>query len=318
VFLAQGPDPRGAARSIFVRSLSSQRSTFAHDLVHLHGEVAATLCLPALALRPSVLTLHGLNVTRRSTGVSRAAAALDLRVILRAASKTICVSEAERDEVIEAAGPAAARRAVVIHNGVGRPASVSAEERAAIREELDLPPEAVVGIWVGGLETHKDPYTAVLAAVEASRSDPRLTLLIAGTGPLHDGLLGSASAARDGAVRVLGFRTDVSRLLAAADFFVLTSLHEGLSYSLLEAMAVGLPSVVSDPPGNTEAAGDAAITVRCGDVSGFAAAFQQLAGDEQKRSALGAQARARVEEHFRIEEMGRRTGELYDAVLRGR
>jgi glycosyltransferase involved in cell wall biosynthesis len=288
---------------------------FAHDLVHLHGEVAATLCLPALAQRPSVLTLHGLNVTRRTTGIMRAAAGLDLRVILRAASKTICVSEAELDEVVQAVGPAAARRAVVIHNGVLIPASVSAEQRAVIRAELDLSPDAVVGLWVGGLEPHKDPHTAVLAAVEASRSDPRLILLMAGTGPLREELACTAGTGTDGAVRVLGFRTDVSRLLAAADFFVLTSLHEGLPYSLLEGMAIGLPSIVSDQPGNTEAAGDAAISVRCGDVSGFAAAFRKLANDEQMRSALGARARARVEGHFRIEDMMQRTRDLYDAVL---
>ena len=71
-----------------------------------------------------------------------------------------------------------------------------------------------------------------------------------------------------------------ARILAAADFFVLSSQREGFSYALLEAMSLGLPAVVSDAPGNPEAVGDAGIVVPFGDVAGFAAAFRRLARDE--------------------------------------
>src|SRR5262249_44324614 len=90
-------------------------------LGHVHGEAAALACLPGLAARPSVVTLHGLNLLRRLGGVRGRCAALNLRMIVRAASRTICVSHAERNEVVEVVGPDAARRIVTIQYGVDLP-----------------------------------------------------------------------------------------------------------------------------------------------------------------------------------------------------
>ncbi len=103
-------------------------------------------------------------------------------------------------------------------------------------------------------------------------------------------------------------------MLAAADFFVLPSHREGLSFSLLEAMGLGLPPIVSDAPGNLEAVGDAGIVVPRGDGAGLAAAFRRLL-DEAERRSLGESARARVAERFRAEEMLRRTRGVYDGAL---
>ncbi len=66
------------------------------DLLHVHGEVAAGICLPALAARRSVVTMHGLHLLRRATGIERGIAVANLRLVLRTANRTICVSEAER------------------------------------------------------------------------------------------------------------------------------------------------------------------------------------------------------------------------------
>ena len=107
-------------------------------------------------------------------------------------------------------------------------------------------------------------------------------------------------------------------MLSAADFFVLTSVREGLSFSLLEAMSMKLPAVVSDAPANLEAVGDAGIVVPRGDVAGFAAAFRRLLDDEPARLALGEGGRRRVEDRFGADEMVRRTRELYDEILEQR
>src|SRR5207247_773434 len=99
----------------------------------------------------------------------------------------------------------------------------------AVRAELGLDDAEVVAIWVGGLQEHKDPLTAVGAAAAAG-----VTLLVVGDGPL------GRRVADQAGVRLLGRRGDVPRLLQAADIFVLTSRREGLSFALLEAMAAGL------------------------------------------------------------------------------
>ncbi len=98
-------------------------------------------------------------------------------------------------------------------------------------------------------------------------------LLVAGDGPQADEVAGLASRA----IRPLGFRRDVDRLLVAADIFVLPSTREGLSFAVLEAMAQGLALVVSDGPGNPEAVGDSGIVVPAGDVDAWAAALAALA-----------------------------------------
>jgi glycosyltransferase involved in cell wall biosynthesis len=287
------------------------RRARAFDVLHVHGEVASALCLPALAARPSVTTLHGLHLLRRHTGARRAAATASLRLGLRAASRTICVSQAEHDDLGDLLGERALARTVVIHNGVEPVEPPSADDRAAARAELGLEPSNTVGAWIGSLHEHKDPLTPIAAAAELAGE---VVLLVAGDGPLRDEVGRAASPS----VRVLGFRPDVRRVLAAADFFVLSSNREGLSFALLEAMSLGLVPVVSDAPGNPEAVGETGIVVPFGDRAGFAAAFARLARDEAMRAALSDGARERVAAEFRLDEMIRRTRALYDEVGRPR
>jgi glycosyltransferase involved in cell wall biosynthesis len=277
-----------------------------YDLVHVHGEVAAALCLPVLATRPSVVTLHGLHLVRRLRSPAKRGARLSLGLVVRSAGRTICVSESERRQLALAVGRLAEGRAVVIKNGVALPTLPAPEERSATRAELGLSERESVGVWVGSLDPHKDPVTAAGAASRAG-----VTLLVVGEGPLASTLPTGAGAH----VRLLGRRGDVPRLLAAADFFVLSSLREGLSLALLEALAAGLPTVVSDVPENIEAVGDTGLAVAARDESAFAAAFRRLAEDAALRKSLGEAARRRAERLFRSEVMVERTREIYEAVL---
>jgi glycosyltransferase involved in cell wall biosynthesis len=277
-----------------------------YDLLHVHGEAAAGMLLPLLALRRSVVTLHGLHLLRRVSGVRRAAAALNLRAVLAAASRTICVSNAERRQLASAVGGAAAQHAVVVHNGVRAPAEASSAERISVREELGLDGAEPVAIWVGSLDERRDPLAVVRAAQRTST-----TLLFVGEGPLRSDVERVAHAR----VHLLGHRSDVPRLLAAADFFVLMSEREGFSFALLEAMAHGLPAIVADIPENVEAVGDSGLPVPYGDEHAITSALQRLVAEPQERAALGERARQRVTEFFAADEMVARTRAVYDDVV---
>ena len=263
-----------------------------HDLVHVHGEVTGTLLLPLLAARPSVLTLHGLHFLRRVQGAARRGAALNLRAVVRAADHTICVSHAEQ-AVLATAAPTT--KTVVVHNGV--------RLLDATPAVLDLP--RPVGIWVGSLDERRDPLAVVRAAKRTSTS-----LAMVGEGALRSDVEQAASER----VRILGQRSDVPNLLAAADFFVLMSQREGLSFALLEAMAHGLPSIVADIPENHEAVGDSGIAVPYGDEDAVAQAMLRFA-DERERRLLGERAARRAAELFSAEQMIEQTRQVYDAVL---
>jgi glycosyltransferase involved in cell wall biosynthesis len=256
-----------------------------------------------------VWTTHGLHALRRAEGVPGRLIRAGVRGAVGATATTLCCSRAERDELAALVPPALHDRLAVVPNGVDAPAR-DPRRRAAARAELaaDDPAlrltapggaEPAVALFLGQLEARKDPLTAVRAARDAAAAGAPLVLLVAGDGPLLDAVRAEGGPA----VRALGFRDDPERLLAAADFFLLPSEREGISFAVLEAMAHGLAMVGADGPGNPEAVGDAGLVLPAGDVPAFAAALGDLAADAPRRDGLGAAARERVVAEFPVERL---------------
>lgn len=313
LYLASTPAP---SLSLAAGVACALREARRYELVHVHGEVAAGLCLPALATRPAVVTLHGLNFLRRSRGLGRRAAIANLRAIARSSGRTICVSEAERREVEAVLGAKRAARLAVVRNGV-RPRPVPTQaERDSVRARLGVAPHEVVALWIGSLEAPKQPDVPLRATIEAARSGLPVRLVLAGDGSMRSRV--DALARGRPEVQVLGFRDDARELLAGADLFVLSSRREGLPFAVLEAMALGVPTLATLNPGIVEAVGDTGIVVAPDDTAGFADALRRLATSPEERSALGRAARERVRRCFSAEEMVSRTRDVYEHVLRER
>jgi glycosyltransferase involved in cell wall biosynthesis len=309
IYLAPSARKADALPAIPRSSLKLLRSA---ALLHSHGEVASGLCLPVVATRTSVVTFNGLHLLRRTHGARRLAIVANLKLVVRSANRAICVGEAEYDDAHAAVGRELGVRLVTIHNGVDLPAFPTQAERDAARASFELGPETLVGAVVGELSPHKDPMTAVKAALRAEAQGLPIVLLVAGEGPLRPAL--EEAAASSSAVRLLGYRDDVNTLLAAADLFVLSSLREGLSFALLDAMGIGLAPVVSDAPGNPDAVGECGIVVPVGDIDGFAQAFARLS-DTGVRAEIGAGARDRAMRRFSADDMATATSRVYDAAL---
>jgi glycosyltransferase involved in cell wall biosynthesis len=158
-------------------------------------------------------------------------------------------------------------------------------------------------ITVGRLVEQKGIDVLLGAWAKASPQLPGWRLAIAGGGPLEAKLKAQAAALGiETSVDFLGHVADPFPLLASAEFFVLTSRFEGTPNALLEAMAFGLPAVVSDAsPGPCELIGageDAAgLIVRVEDADATAEAIVRLARDGALRRELGAAARERAKPH---------------------
>ena len=103
-YLARGPTPSDAFPGLLTSAPRAILTSRHHDLIHVHGEVAAAFCLPALAARPSVVTLHGSHLIRRAQGYRRRLAELNLRLLVRTAGRTICVATTEYDELVATSG----------------------------------------------------------------------------------------------------------------------------------------------------------------------------------------------------------------------
>ena len=151
----------------------------------------------------------------------------------------------------------------------------------------------------------------------ASRNDA-LICVIAGSGSQRSEL--EALAAQRGLrerVMFLGKVADSRGVFDALDIFVLPSLQEGLGVALLEAMACGLPSIVSRTGGAGEAIEDgvSGLLAGPGDAQSIAVALRSLMRDDAMRIAMGMAARKRAVAKFSIEGMAEATLALYRRVL---
>ncbi len=117
-------------------------------------------------------------------------------------------------------------------------------------------------------------------------------------------------------MRFLGVRTDVPALLQAADVFALTSVSEAASITLLEAMATGLPVVVTEVGGNPDIVrqGVDGVLVPRGDHGAAADAMGRLLDAPADAAAMGRAGRRRVEDTFRLDDTVRKYWNRYAAA----
>jgi glycosyltransferase involved in cell wall biosynthesis len=304
--------PLRAAPAIAARRRRLAREAGRHDLIQLHGDMAAMIALPLLRRQPAIVSTHGLSFLRRARGLPLRYAHARWAAVERAAAHVVCSSHDERRELLALDVPGVPEP-LVIPNGIELPALIESEERWTARAELGLDDSEIAVLYLGLLDRYKDPMTAVHATLMARERGAPVTLLVAGDGPL----LGEVRAHEGDAVRPLGHRDDPERLLGAADVFVMPSTREGASYALLEAMGQGLAILASDGAGIPEMVGTAAIVVPVGDVAAFAEGLLALASSSERRTQLGSAARARVGEQFNVERFAESMRALYEEVLAG-
>jgi glycosyltransferase involved in cell wall biosynthesis len=211
----------------------------------------------------------------------------------------------------------------LIYNGVALDAYEKPFDRGAFRKSLGFSDNDFVMTMVANMSPRKAHSDAVEAlALAASRMQRPWTLLCAGR---DDGCQERLQAQIEQKglqhrIRLLGERADVPDLLRASDMGVLTSHEEGFSNAILESMAAGLPMVVTNVGGNTEAIADGSsgLVVPPADPAALADAIVRLAEDPALAAALGAGARRRVREHFSNRACVDRYEALYTGLLAGR
>jgi len=216
------------------------------------------------------------------------------------------------------------RRIEIIENGIevdrygppsgGRKPSVSDLGHGGLR------PPARGGVILHVARHHpvKDQATLLRGFALAAPDLPGVTLQMAGDGPLRGDLenltreLGVADR-----VQFLGIRSDIPDLMRSADVFALTSLSEAASLTLLEAMATGLPAVVTDVGGNGEIVRheQEGLLFPRSDAAGCAVAFKRLFADPAFAERLGDAGRERARERYRLENTVNQYLRLFDRVV---
>jgi len=200
---------------------------------------------------------------------------------------------------------------------------IEPRDREAVLPPGFAGPDCVLFGAVGRLEAIKDQLTLVRAFGEMCmrrREDNRLRLLLVGDGSLQAEVeaLAESEGIRDRGW-LAGSREDIAQLMSAMDVFVLPSLAEGISNTILEAMACGLPVVATRVGGNAELVidGETGLLVARADPRAMADALLRYLDDDTLRNKHGRAARQRAVETFSIDGMVRNYQEIYDECQAG-
>ena len=291
------------------------------DLIHAHQYTPFFYCAMARGLfkpsPPILFTEHGRHVPD-TTSLKRR---LANKLLLKSTDRVTAVSRFVKDALIKNEG-LPAERIGVVHNGIDPGPEPSEEARNAAREQLSIATDRPIVMQVARFHPVKDHATALRAWSIVHAQMPEALLVLVGDGPERDNLeaLTEQLGLMD-AVRFTGPVNNARQLIPAADLCMLSSLSEGLSVTLLEAMAAGKPIVATDVGGNPEAVanGETGLLAPPRDPEALATCILQLLPNAPYTArTLGQAGRQRLLAHFTAERMHAAYAQHYTALTQDR
>jgi len=266
----------------------------------------ARLWLPDLRI---IFTEHG-RLSDAPPSTKRRAAN---RILSHAPREVVTVSSDLKQHLVAEGFPTS--KVNVIYNGIDVGPLPDAALRTRVRRDLGIDDTTVVIGSVARLDPVKDLQNLIQAAARI-RDRAALAVLVIGDGAERAALEQSArDLGADRIVRFLGHREDARDLLAGCDLYANSSISEGISLTILEAMAAGLPVVATRVGGTPEI-----VDETCGrlvpsrDPATLGETLASLAADAALRQQLGREARTRVERRFTLDRMVREYRDAYYAV----
>ena len=284
---------------LIVRVNKTRRITLIHAQDTGYAGLASVLAGKLLNV-PVILTSHGVRYeTLRHVAwdiVSQVLLPFEYWLdcyVARRATFVICISDWVRNYFRQMG--IHSHKLAVIPSGIDVPRFARAGEyaRAKQRKNLGLDSEHLAIGFVGRFSAEKNVKSLIEAFAIVAQKIPHARLVLVGGGPLETSLREQAQRIGiDRKVIFTGPRKDVENLLAAFDIFVLPSLVEGLSMSLLEAMASQKAIVASNIPAirSLVRSGNSAVLVDPYDISGMSNEITNFCRDEKARAAFGMRA----------------------------
>jgi glycosyltransferase involved in cell wall biosynthesis len=291
------------------------------DVLHIHEfRTAENLLVTPAAERmgvPMVLSPHGtLTLTTGRSALKSAWDALLSPAVARRFAAVVGLTAQEADEARAAWTQLGAETArvhfAVVPNGVNADEFAQLTGRDEFRARYGLG-DAPVCLFLGRLHARKGVDVLVRAFVQANVPGARLVL----AGP-DEGMLAALEPLVDARIVVTGYLSGAERLaaLAAADVFCLPATGEGLSMAALEALAAGLPAILSPGCNLPEAAEAGAGVIVEPEAEPLAAALRDLLTDAPKRQVMSAAARELVRDRFTWGAAAAQLEQVYESVRR--
>ncbi|HSN96696.1 MAG TPA: glycosyltransferase [Candidatus Nanopelagicales bacterium] len=279
---------------------------------HFYGSLAANMMFLRTGRRPRVIhTKHGpeLSPSRWQPRMNQLSGLLSDRVI--------AVSSHTRDEVIQTER-VRSDKVLTILNGVDPSEFAPGRDPRAARARLGVPLDGIHIGCVARLSPIKDHATLIDAFARLKGRLPAVHLTLVGDGETRRDLEHRIQQhGLQGAVTFAGTRHDVHEILPAFDMFAMSSLTEGISLTLIEAAAAGLPIVATRVGGNPEIIDEleSGILVPPRNPSALAEALFLVAVNPE-RARMGQRARERVIERFSADKMAEAYQDLYAELLK--
>jgi sugar transferase (PEP-CTERM/EpsH1 system associated) len=273
---------------------------------HFYGVLAARIAQTPIIIH----TKHGRNYPERLRRVFLN------NVLSRLTDKVVAVSEDARNVALEVE-KVVPSKVVTITNGIDveRFSQHDADHK---RDEIGIPTGHFVVGNVARLAAEKDHTTLLKAFSLVLKELPNTSLLIAGDGELRGELRSiSEQLGISQSVSFLGLRKDVAELLHIFHLFALSSITEGTSLTILEAMAASLPVVATDVGGNSKLVvnGKTGIVVPPRDPNALAEAIINILSNPDKAAQMGMYAHKRFTENFSLTHMLEKYENLYNHFL---
>jgi len=289
-----------------VKLIRSLRPDIVHTYLfaaNCYGRIAALACgVPVIIASERNNPEIGKDKNRRQAAIDKMLARLSNGIICNSLAASKCLIETYSYD---------ARKVFTVRNGMRGPDGPANNPGQSGRKK---------GVWVvgttGRLCRQKNLYHFLTVAREllSGAGGLKMKFVIIGEGEERRDLEDHARSLGIGNyVEFTGERHDVGELLGSMDVFAMTSLYEGLSNSIMEAMAAALPVVATDVGGNGELVIDGETGFLCpaGDVRGFARRIMDIFRDEAEAGRLGENGKKRIITEFGVEKMIKDTESIY-------
>ena len=290
----------------------------AHRIEHVHAHLASSTTIGAFAARalgiPFVTTIHNVRPSVRRIRTGRKF--LQWAALRLPGVKVIAVGKAVADAM-------KGRNCVVVPNAVSETVVAPRGAREAVRASLNLSDDAPVLVCVGTIIGQKAHNVLLDSFALVRQRNDKAQLLIVGDArdPERQALLEQQAAMLKitDSLHFLGMRRDIPDILAASDLFVSSSDWEGAPVSLLEAMANGLPAVVTDVGENDLVLRQTgAVLVPIQDPQALAEGILSLIDDPEKRSDVAQAVQQRALSEYGAEAWVNRLLDFYAETGRRR
>lgn len=287
------------------------------DLIHCHYLRENYIAMLAKSYNKKIRVIYTNHFVLANNMVTR----LSNRLLDKRQDQMIAVCNIGKDQLVKNGWSPEHIR--VIFNAVDMEAWAGDRSDSTLRDELGIPEDRFVMLCASRF-AHDKGHTYLIRSLKrlTEISDVPFTMVLAGDGERMEptrALVKELGLTED-QVKFIGFRKDIKNLYKGADLYINSSQHEALSFLIVEAMAAGLPAIITDMGGNSDiikGVQDGGLLVTYDDPESMAGAMKRFLEDGALLNVCKANALVNIEARFEVYKMCAATFEAYQAAVKG-